>query len=271
MADAIEARLVAELDEAVHPKPENDPEEIFKRQLDFIKPENLYKKRIVIIGCGSTGSSVGLLLVKTGFTHFELVDFDKVSVHNLSNQLHSRDSIDKDKTASLEALLRFQSPVKDLHIHSYNDFKKVTYDDDCIVLFCVDSMGARRVIYEQLKKDGWFEPGHTLFMVDIRVGGFKYNIYSVLGSNHRTEYENSLEGDPAALPCHAKSYMISSVLASSLGCQLVFDYMRLVVEKSFPLRDWMAFGTINNGDAMYMSNTIAAQKLSSKPQVTRVI
>jgi molybdopterin/thiamine biosynthesis adenylyltransferase len=264
-----EKNYEADLDEALAPKKENDPNEIFKRQLDFIKPDRLAAKEIVIIGCGSTGSSVALLLLKTGFTTFSLCDFDEVSIHNLSNQLHSRDFVGKSKTDSLEALLKFQSPTKELIVHKYDNIEKIDYRNDQIVMVCVDSMEARRAIWKWGRK--LIENSIGIFFVDIRVGGFKYNIYAIDNNRpHWGEYEATLKGDPTPLPCHAKSYMISSVLASSIGCQMVFDYMRLIdSEKQNELLDWMVFGSINNGDIMLMSNSTATQSVGG-PKVVSV-
>lgn len=261
-----------DLDEALAPKPENNPNEIFKRQLDFIKPDLLESKEVVILGCGSTGSSVALLLLKTGFTRFSLCDFDEVSIHNLSNQFHSREFIGRPKTDSLEALLRFQSPVKDLIVHKYDNFRSINVRDNQIYMICVDSMQARRDIYEWIAdKESIAGEQYSLY-VDIRVGGFKYNIYVLAPSGeHLDEYEATLKGDPPTLPCHAKSYMISSVLAASIGCQMVFDYVRLSTDSPdvIKLRDWMVFGTINNGDMMLMSNTTASQNIGL-PKVVSV-
>jgi molybdopterin/thiamine biosynthesis adenylyltransferase len=47
----------------------------------------LQEKRIVIVGSGGLGSSLGFALGATGVGEIHVVDFDEVSLHNIHRQI----------------------------------------------------------------------------------------------------------------------------------------------------------------------------------------
>jgi adenylyltransferase/sulfurtransferase len=49
--------------------------------------ESLLSKKIAIIGCGGLGCSVAIALSGSGIGKIDLVDFDKVEVHNIHRQI----------------------------------------------------------------------------------------------------------------------------------------------------------------------------------------
>ena len=57
----------------------------YQRIRKLIDIELLKKKTITIVGLGSLGSFTALLLAKNG-VNLNLIDFDKVSIENLSSQ-----------------------------------------------------------------------------------------------------------------------------------------------------------------------------------------
>lgn len=62
----------------------------FKRQIELWgleKQELLSEKKIAIIGSGGLGSSLALALGTSGIGELDIVDFDKVSIHNIHRQI----------------------------------------------------------------------------------------------------------------------------------------------------------------------------------------
>jgi len=70
----------------------------YQRVRKIINMEVLRKKTVTIVGLGSLGSFTALLLAKNG-VNLNLIDFDKISVENLSSQLYSRKDIKKYKAS----------------------------------------------------------------------------------------------------------------------------------------------------------------------------
>lgn len=65
-------------------------EKYFHRQIQLWGAEtqqSLQNKRVAIIGAGGLGSSLALALGTSGIGHIDIVDFDKVSLHNIHRQI----------------------------------------------------------------------------------------------------------------------------------------------------------------------------------------
>ncbi len=65
-------------------------EKYFHRQIQLWGAEtqqSLQNKRVAIIGAGGLGSSLALALGTSGIGHIDIVDFDKVSIHNIHRQI----------------------------------------------------------------------------------------------------------------------------------------------------------------------------------------
>jgi adenylyltransferase/sulfurtransferase len=62
----------------------------FNRQIQLWGKETQYKlknKKIAIIGCGGLGCSLGIALGSSGIGQIDLVDFDRVGLHNIHRQI----------------------------------------------------------------------------------------------------------------------------------------------------------------------------------------
>ena len=76
---------------------------------EFFQPEKV-DARIHIIGCGSVGSTLAVLLAKSGLTKFTLWDFDKVEKHNIVNQMFRQQDVGKLKVEALRDVLTDINP-----------------------------------------------------------------------------------------------------------------------------------------------------------------
>ena len=78
----------------------------FERSINLIGEnnfKNIQSKCIAIFGLGGVGGTTFIALLRSGFTHFVLVDFDKVSLSNLNRQLlYNLSSVDKLKIDAQE-------------------------------------------------------------------------------------------------------------------------------------------------------------------------
>jgi sulfur carrier protein ThiS adenylyltransferase len=72
---------------------------------------------IGIAGCGGLGSNCAMHLVRSGFTRFVLVDFDRVEFSNLNRQAFFRDQEGQYKAEALAVNMRAVNPDLDLDIY----------------------------------------------------------------------------------------------------------------------------------------------------------
>ena len=106
--------------------------------------EDLIRLRVGVIGAGSVGQLVAESLVRTGFVHVDVLDFDLVEAHNLDRLLHAdRRHLGRLKIRVLTARLRRDASTPGAVVHGFDD--SVVEPDgwaralDCDVLFsCVD-------------------------------------------------------------------------------------------------------------------------------------
>lgn len=124
----------------------------FKRQIALWgeeTQESLKSKRILIVGCGGLGSSVGIALSGSGIGHITLVDFDEVSVHNIHRQIAFKlGDDDKYKAEILGGLIKSRYDCVDVKICTQNflDFVKVCSEKFDLILDCTDNLPIRKEI-----------------------------------------------------------------------------------------------------------------------------
>ena len=88
--------------------------------LRYLKPEQLaaiQKKKIGIGGAGGLGSNVAVILTRTGFRHFEILDKDVVEPSNLNRQNYTLADIGKPKVSCLQQALQAINPDVQVTAH----------------------------------------------------------------------------------------------------------------------------------------------------------
>ncbi len=88
--------------------------------LKYLKPEQLaliQTKKIGIGGAGGLGSNCAMLLVRSGFKHFEILDQDVIDASNLNRQQYFTDEIGLPKVDTLKKRLLDINPDADIIIH----------------------------------------------------------------------------------------------------------------------------------------------------------
>jgi molybdopterin/thiamine biosynthesis adenylyltransferase len=115
--------------------------------------ESLASKRIVIVGCGGLGCSLGISLGSSGIGTIHLVDFDTVSLHNIHRQIaFTMEDVGKSKAEVLAELLRARYDGVEVVVHndSFDTFtcKGVKVD---LVLDATDNLPTRAAINAHAK------------------------------------------------------------------------------------------------------------------------
>jgi sulfur carrier protein ThiS adenylyltransferase len=77
----------------------------------------LQRAKIGIAGCGGLGSNCAMHLVRSGFTRFVLVDFDRVEFSNLNRQAFFSVQVGEFKAEALAANMRAVNPELELEIY----------------------------------------------------------------------------------------------------------------------------------------------------------
>ncbi len=88
--------------------------------LKYLKPEQLHQiqsKKIGIGGAGGLGSNCAMMLVRTGFKHFEIIDKDVIDPSNLNRQQYFIDEIGLSKVEITKQRLLKINPQAEIIIH----------------------------------------------------------------------------------------------------------------------------------------------------------
>lgn len=187
------------------------------RQLDLI-PLRALATPVTIVGAGAIGSFTALALAKMGFSNLEVFDFDEVSIENMNSQFYRFSDIGKKKVQALHDLVKDFTGVE---IRGF-DMRFPGGHRAGLVLACVDSMSARREIWNS--QDG---AAACAAFVDPRMGAETALLYVARPnvSSDREAYEATLYSDRSAVQerCTAKATMYTATMLSGLVAKAVKD------------------------------------------------
>ena len=113
----------------------------FEQKLLEVFGKEKFKKiqsvKVGIAGAGGLGSNCAFNLVRVGFKHFSIVDFDKIESSNLNRQFYFYDQMGRKKVEVLRENLKRINPDIDLEISSEkvekNNIKDLFNDCDIVV------------------------------------------------------------------------------------------------------------------------------------------
>jgi len=147
----------------------------YQRVRKIINIEELRKKTVAIVGLGSLGSFPSLLLAKNG-VNLNLIDFDRVSIENLSSQIYSGEDIGKYKTKALAGYLkRINREIKIKILTEKLTPSNLKILDSDLIIDCTDNLEARFLIDSYCyKKKMWI---HT---AALRATGLVYVVNNSL-------------------------------------------------------------------------------------------
>ena len=115
---------------------------------EFFIPSDVTDK-IHIIGCGAMGSTLAELLTRVGLTNFVLYDFDKVTPHNISNQMFRHGDIGEPKVRALTEIITDINPLHKVEVRPEGWAPGTKLDG--YVFLCVDDIELRKQIVTENK------------------------------------------------------------------------------------------------------------------------
>jgi len=128
-------------------------DERYSRQEKIIPRDRLLSIEATVIGCGSIGRQVAIMLAAIGTPKIILYDFDSVDISNVATQGYFHENIDSLKVAVLKNYLEKINP--DIEVEVLGRFTLNTEASDT-VFCCVDSITTRGMIWEAVKDNAWF-------------------------------------------------------------------------------------------------------------------
>ncbi len=135
-------------------------EEYFRRQIQLWgeeAQERLSSKRIVIVGCGGLGSTLVSALGGSGIGEIHLVDFDRVSSHNIHRQIvFTLEDEGLNKAEVSARLLRKRNPFVQVYAHpcDFSSFIKSDPPVFDLILDATDNLEVRAQIDAWAKSRG---------------------------------------------------------------------------------------------------------------------
>ena len=202
----------------------------YERQQEIVDRDRIAGKFVTIIGVGSIGRQVALMLAAMGF-NLELIDPDIVEEVNIAVQGYSYYDIGRSKVIiTREDCLRAH---KETEIGtSIKKFKRAHCAEPIPWVFCcVDSIAARAHIWKLLNKD-------VRFFVDGRMTAESMRIITASSSKSKKYYPKTLFSAKEAQggSCTAKSTFYCASVAAGLMIANFTKYLRNIpVEKDIML------------------------------------
>ncbi len=227
------------------------------RQLDII-PINRLDKPVTVIGCGAIGSYVLPALAKMGMMDITGWDMDEVSIENMSNQFFRRSDIGQNKATAMYDIIEDFTGTK-MKVMPIQFTAAHAAGLKGIVVLAVDSMAARRMIFDAIKEQGF----NVEYMIDPRMSAEFYAQYTInpFSDTDRATYESTMYTDDNAVAerCTAKSTVYTAQLAGGL---IVKTIKNIILGEDFPRNTQWDIKSSMNPMVMFSGN---ARGLSSSP------
>jgi len=185
-----------------------DPTERYSRQKDVVKLDLLQKEEISIIGVGAVGKNLSIQLTAMGVQNLHIVDFDQVEESNIASQGYWEGDIGKYKVDATSSYCLSINGSVNLRVDRDRYRKKLKTGS--IVFSCVDSMAARKLLFESVSSK-------CKLFVDGRMASEVFRVLAVWDTKSADYYRTTLFDDSEAHrgSCTAKSTIYC---ASGIAC-----------------------------------------------------
>ncbi len=183
--------------------------ERFSRQRDVVPADRLADCDITIIGVGALGRQVALQLAATGAAKLTLIDFDVVETSNLASQGYLETDLGSPKvTATAEQCRRINSGIE---VTEINERFRRSSTVGNVVFACVDTIGARKLIWQAVKDN-------VSFFGDGRMTAEVIRILSACDADSRDHYESTLfpQGEAHGGACTSRMTIFAANIAAGL-------------------------------------------------------
>ena len=193
-----------------------EPRISFLRQLDIFDPES-FDQTCHIVGVGAVGSRLAENLARLGIKKLELYDQDTVKPHNVPTGAFCPLHVSMSKVQAMKEQLSFFTNTE-IIAHCQMVESEVSFQG--IVFLCVDSMNARRQIWQKCIKQNLNSP----LMIEIRIGPQEGRIYTVNPLDlQEIDYWEKVSSYPSGhneeLPCTSRSIITTVSMAAALAVQ----------------------------------------------------
>jgi tRNA A37 threonylcarbamoyladenosine dehydratase len=132
---------------------------IFSRTRGILETNLVAQKRVPIFGLGSGGSIVAVELAKCGVGQFDLVDFDRLELHNVARHCCGVSSLGRYKTKAVRDLLLDKQPGCRIATHEVDNLEAPDVLDDLVrqadvVIAATDNNPSRRALNQACLRHG---------------------------------------------------------------------------------------------------------------------
>lgn len=194
------------------------------RQRDLVPHSKMASTNFAVIGVGAIGRQVGILLSATGANNITIFDPDKVSEENLGVQGYGRaalghykvDDVYLDMMKAHDASFVIREPRAFGDDPSQISWQS-NYRQRNIVFCCVDSIDARKKVFECLLKEGFVGKSPGL-IVDGRMAAETLRVFTWTTDKSPEEYRSSLFDSEESFkaPCTGRTTLYSSYVVAGL-------------------------------------------------------
>ncbi len=184
-------------------------DERYSRQRDIVPPERLAACKVTVIGVGAIGRQVALQLTAMGIGWLQLIDFDTVEESNIASQGYLEDDLSRPKVQATADLC--QQIDHQLETHEINERFRRSMEIGNVVFCAVDTIDARRLIWEAVKD-------RSSFFCDGRMSAEVLRVLTACDTASRDHYPTTLfsAGEAYAGACTAKATIYCANIAAGL-------------------------------------------------------
>lgn len=194
-------------------------EDRYMRQRLLVPEDKLNKMKITVVGVGAIGRQVALQLAAIGVRQLQLFDFDEVEIVNLAAQGFLEEDLGRPKVEAVaDMCCRINSTIE---VTAVNQRFRRSADVGDVVFSCVDSMAARKMIWQTVSKK-------VRLWADARMSTEIIRIITATDPQSHQAYEETLFTDEEAYEgsCTAKSTIFCSNVAAGMLVEQLSKYLR---------------------------------------------
>ncbi|HSH96641.1 MAG TPA: ThiF family adenylyltransferase [Roseimicrobium sp.] len=184
------------------------------RQRDLVPPKKLQAFHALVVGVGAIGRQVALQLACMGIQQLTLVDHDTVDVVNLAPQGYTPRDLNQLKVEATARWCQKLNPEISIQTVAERFRRSSTAwrsDQRLVVFCCVDSISARKVVWDALRHA-------TAFFADARMVGETIRVLASGRPGTEEHYPTTLfeQVEAFAGACTAKSTIYTASIAAGL-------------------------------------------------------
>ena len=141
-----------------------DKSNLYTRSKGLIEVGDLEKKRVLIVGLGSGGASIAVELAKAGVGNFDLVDFDRLELHNIARHIAGVNELGRLKTNIVRDAILGKNPYANINTYPVDMMQELPLMERLVketdlVIAATDSLSSRytlNALIIKYKKVGLF-------------------------------------------------------------------------------------------------------------------